>query len=658
MDYLKLMTAAAAVCAVSMQMSAKVTLHPIFTDNMVLQQQSQVNIWGTASPDKTVSITTSWNNARYEVASAADGSWSAVISTPCAGGPYTVTVSDGKKPEVLENVLIGEVWICTGQSNMEMKVGDKVVGMEKEMAEAGNYKNIRLLHIENRTSPVPNEDVEIRYGGWQTCSGETIYDFSAAGYFFGKNLADSLDVPVGLIETCWGGTYAESWTSAEGLSQMPYFHERLEKVKTLPQSREAREQMFRDEMEQWRIDMTVADKGFKDGVAVWAGEGYDDSSWTDARVPDFLQDQGFGSTSGFFWLRKTVDIPADWAGKELRLELGVVDDNDFTYFNGVELGHTEGCLSWRTYTVPAELVKGGKAVVAVRVMDTGGKGVIVGDAQNIALYKSDNEKIVISGDWKYRFSLGFADAPEIPVNTATEPNYPTFLYNAMINPLVKFRIRGAIWYQGEANVARADQYGDLLPLMINDWRSKWGYDFPFYIAQLANYMNVQTGPEESEWAELRESQVHALHLENTGLAVLIDIGEAGDIHPKNKPEVGRRLALNALALTYGRHISYSGPMYSSYSIEDGKIRLFFDHADGGLEAAGGDTLEGFYIAGADRVFHKADAVIEGDTIVVSSPDVLFPVSVRYGWANNPVCNLYNGAGLPASPFRTDRWVRE
>lgn len=652
------MAAVLAACAVPMQLDSKVTLHPVFSDNMVLQQQSQVNIWGSATPDRPVRITTSWNNATYEVRAASDGSWNAVISTPCAGGPYTVTVSDGRNPEVLENVLVGEVWICSGQSNMEMKVGDKVVGMEQEMSLAPDYKNIRLLHIENRTSPHPEDDVEIRHGGWQICSGENIYDFSAAGYFFGKNLSDSLDVPVGLIETCWGGTYAESWTSAEALADMPYFHERLEGLKRIPQSLDAREQMFREDIEKWSREMAEADRGFRDGKALWAEAGFDDSAWTDVRVPDFLQDQGLGSTTGFFWLRKTVDIPAEWAGKELRLELGVVDDNDFTYFNGEQIGHTEGCLSWRTYTVPASLVKAGKAAVAVRVMDTGGKGGIVGDAADIALVGPAGEKLVISGGWKYRMSLNLEEAPEMPVNTAVEPNYPSFLYNAMINPLVKFRIRGAIWYQGEANVARADQYADLLPLMINDWRRRWGYDFPFYIAQLANYMTVQTGPEESEWAELREAQAQALHLENTGLAVLIDIGEAGDIHPKNKPEAGRRLALNALALTYGQHIPYSGPMYSTYRIEDGSIRLYFSHTDGGLVAEGGKSLEGFYIAGADRVFHKADAVIEGNTVVVSSPEVGFPVSVRYGWANNPVCNLYNGAGLPASPFRTDRWTGE
>lgn len=642
------------LCFSAVQASAKVTLHPLFSDNMVLQQQSEVKIWGTASPGKAVSVCTSWNNATYSVRASDTGDWCALISTPEAGGPYTVTVSDGRKPEVLDNVLIGEVWLCSGQSNMEMKVGDKVTGYEEAMANAGKYRNIRLLHIENRTSPVPQDNVEIRYGGWQECTGENIYDFSAAGYFFGKNLCDSLDVPVGLIESCWGGTFAESWTSADGLSMMPYFHDRLEKLKTIPQSSEDREKLFRSDIEKWSEEIAGYDKGFKDGKAVWAMPDCDDSDWTVVRVPDFLQDQGMGGTSGYFWLRKTVDIPEDWAGCDLTLDLGVVDDNDFTYFNGVQIGHTEGCLAWRTYAIPGDLVKPGKASVAVRVMDTGGKGGIVGDASRIVLRKSEAKSICLSGEWLYRMSLGLGDAPEMPVNTASEPNFPTFLYNAMINPLTSFRIKGAIWYQGEANVARADQYRELLPLMIQDWRNKWGYDFPFYIAQLANFMTVQTGPEDSEWAELREAQTDALNLEGTGLAVLIDIGEAADIHPKNKPEAGRRLALNALALTYGEHISYSGPMYDSYIMEGHSIRIHFNHADGGLKACG-PSLEGFWVAGPDRVFHHAEARIEGDTVVVYSDDVVFPVAVRYAWANNPVCNLYNGTGLPACPFRTDSW---
>ena len=323
----------------------------------------------------------------------------------------------------------------------------------------------------------------------------------------------------------------------------------------------------------------------------------------------------------------------------------------------MELGHTELCTSFSEYDIPAELVKAGKAVIAVRVMDTGGMGGILGDPDSMVVEGPDGVVASLAGEWKFKMALGLADAPAFPVNTATEPNYPTFLYNAMINPLVNFPIAGAIWYQGESNASRAAQYKDLFPLMIRDWRQKWGYDFPFYFAQIANYMQVQEGAEESEWAELREAQLQTLNVENTGMAVLIDVGEANDIHPKNKVDVGKRLALNALANTYGKNVSYSGPIYESYVIEGDAIRISFTHTDGGLVAKGADKLEGFYIAGADHKFHKADAVIEGDTIVVKSNEVSFPVAVRYAWADNPVCNLYNGADLPASPFRTDSWVR-
>ncbi len=650
--------AALLVCMSAVSVSAKVKLHPLFTDNMVLQQQSEVNIWGEASPNKNVTVVTSWNGATYTAKAGADGKWRAVIATPKAGGPYTITVSDGKKPEVLGNVLIGEVWVCSGQSNMEMKVGDRVTNMEEAMANAAKYKNIRLFHVQNTTSPSPKDVPVVRHGGWQESTAENIYDFSATAYFFGQHLTDSLDIPVGLIETCWGGTLAEAWTSAEGLQMMPYFHEKLAKVKTLPESREERDALFYKDLAVWTEEIKNYDKAFENGRLVWGAVDYDDSDWMDMKVPLFYQDQGLGNTSGYSWMRKTVEIPASWEGQELQICVGVVDDNEYTYFNGVQIGRTEGCLSLRRYTVPAELVKAGRAVVSVRVMDTGGKGGIVGNADDIALTNPAGEKIPLTGTWKFRMSVGFADSPDMPVNTAREANFPTFLYNAMINPLIDFKIAGAIWYQGEANVARADQYNELMPLMINDWRQKWGYDFPFYLVQLANFMLPQTGPEESEWAELRDAQFRTLNLENTGMAVIIDIGEAEDIHPKNKVEVGRRLALYALAKTYGQNIAYSGPLYDGYRLENGEVRISFTNTDNGLKA-GVDgkaaKLTGFYIAGTDRVFHDAAVRIEGDTIVVSSDKVDFPVAVRYGWANNPACNLYNGAGLPASPFRTDNW---
>lgn len=637
-----------------LQLLAKVTLPAIFTDNMVLQQRSDVKIWGTAKPGKAVKVTTSWDGKTYATTAAASGDWQVRVSTPAAGGPYTLTVSDGK-PVTLANVLIGEVWLCSGQSNMEMRVADRVLGYEREMKQADAYGNIRLLHIDNTTSPTPLDEAAVRHGGWQVCSGEAVADFSAAGYFFGKNLYEALGVPVGLIESCWGGTLAEAWTSAGALSEIPYFRPRIEKATQIPHSAEERNKMFYDDIDAWRVQMMDAEPAFANGRAVWAEASFDDASWGDVAVPGFVQDQGLDGFSGFVWMRRTVDIPAAWAGKELTLDLSAVDDNDFTYFNGVELGHTEGCMAFRSYKVPASLVKAGKATVAVRVMDTGGKGGIYGDARSIVLRRSETEKLPLAGQWKYKVSIGLGEAPAMPVNTATEPNYPTFLYNAMIHPLVDYAIRGAIWYQGEANVARAEQYGDLLPLMIRDWRRQWGYAFPFYIVQLPNFMKAQQGPEESEWAELREAQQHALRLENTGLAVCIDIGDAEDLHPRNKPEVGRRLALLARAQTYGEDIPCSGPLYDSYRIEGDAVRIGFTHTNKGLKTSDGGAVAGFYIAGADHEFHAAKAVIDGDTVVVSSDEVPLPVAVRYAWANNPVCNLCNGAGLPAGPFRTDCW---
>lgn len=645
----------AAAVLITMQLSAKVTLAPVFTDNMVLQQKTEVKFWGKASPNKKVTVNTSWNGAVYTASADAEGRWSLYVDTPSAGGPYTVTLADGKEKTTLENVLIGEVWVCSGQSNMEMKMRDKVTGWEQDMAESPKYSNVRILHLEQNVSPVPVDDFKAVGGGWRMCSPENLIDFSAVAFYFGRELNENMDVPVGLIETCRGGTVAEAWTSADALTYMPDFKADVEKLSILPAGKDDREALFLKEVDRWAVEMQDYDPGFEGSRPVWAETDFDDSSWQKCIFPAFLQFQGFPSTVGYFWVRKTIDIPASCEGKKLHIKLGAVDDNNYTYFNGVELGHIELCTSFSEYDVPAELVKAGKAVIAVRVMDTGGMGGILGDPESMVVEGPDGVVASLAGEWKFKMALGLADAPVFPVNTAIEPNFPTFLYNAMINPLVDFPIAGAIWYQGESNASRADQYKSLFPLMIKDWRQKWGYDFPFYYAQIANYMQVQEGPEESEWAELREAQLQTLNVENTGMAVLIDVGEAYDIHPKNKVDVGRRLAYNALANTYGFNMPYSGPMYDGYILEGEAVRVSFRHTDGGLLAKGSDELTGFYIAGPDRVFHKADAVIEGDTVVLKSPEVPCPVSVRYAWANNPVCNLYNGAGLPASPFRTDSW---
>lgn len=638
-------------------LTAQVKLSPLFSDNMILQRETNAPIWGKSDPNKKVEITTSWNNKKYTASADANGNWKTSVETPAAGGPYTITISDGK-PIKLNNVLIGEVWVCSGQSNMEMQVEGwgKVTGYEQELVEAQNYPNIRLLQVERATSPQPLDDIKVAGDGWLVCSSKTVADFSAVGYFFGKDIHKYQNVPVGLINTSWGGTVIETWTSGDALATIPYFQDQIASVKKLPQSPQDRGNLFHKNIELWKKDIEKIDKGFVNGQAVWAASQTEDAGWEQMNVPGLIQEQGLKGFNGILWFRKTIDIPAKWEGKELTLNLGPIDDNDFTYFNGVQVGHTEGWMEQRSYKIPKELVKKGKAVISVRVMDTGGSGGIFGSPESVNIQRTDKDRMALAGSWKYKISLNIKEIPPMPVNMASEPNVPSFLFNAMLNPLIPYSIKGAIWYQGEGNAGQAHQYRELMPLMINDWRNRWGYDFPFYMVQLAAFTPLQTEPVNSSWSELREAQtLTAQHLSNTGMAVTIDIGDAFDIHPKNKLDVGKRLALQARAKTYGEKIPHSGPMYHFYQIEDNKIRLFFRHTDGGLKAKDGEKLKGFTIAGVDHKFYWADAVIEGNTIIVSSPNVKFPLAVRYAWADNPICNLYNGAGLPASPFRTDDW---
>lgn len=640
----------------SAMLSAQVKLLPIFSDNMVLQQKVKAPIWGEATPNKMVEVTTSWNKKKYTARADEKGKWSVKVETPSAGGPYTVTISDGT-PVTLKNVLIGEVWICSGQSNMEMQVEGwgKITNYKQEMAEAQKYPNIRLLQVKKEISTVPVTDMGATNGGWQVCSSETIGDFSAVGYCFGRDLNKYRNVPIGLIDTTWGGTIIETWMSAEALQTMPGLKEEVEEIKHLPATKEGREEVFNQALESWKRQIIEKDRGLMDGKPIWTGVDYDTKEWKTIEVPGLMQERGLKDFNGIVWFRKEIDIPADWENKELTLHMGQIDDSDFTYFNGVQVGETDNWMAPRSYKIPKDLVKKGKAVIAVRVIDTGGTGGIYGAPENVFIQKSETEKTQLAGPWLYKIAMSMKEIPAMPRNTSSNPNTPTYLFNAMLNPLVPYAIKGAIWYQGESNAGQAYQYRELLPLMITDWRKQWGTDFPFYIVQLANFMTQQTKPEESAWAELREAQTRTLHLDHTGMAVTIDIGEAADIHPKNKQEVGRRLALAARAQTYGEKIAYSGPMYQSYKIEGNKIRISFDHIAAGLKAKGNEALKGFAVAGVDHKFYWANAVIEGNTVVVSCPEVGFPIAVRYAWGDNPVCNLYNSAGLPASPFRTDDW---
>lgn len=635
----------AALLMLSGTMYAKIVLPPMFSDNMVLQQQTDAPIWGQAKSGATVKITTSWNGKTYETQADKEGKWKLSVSTPQAGGPYELTLTDGSKL-TLKNVMIGEVWICSGQSNMEMPLDGwgKIMNYQQEVA-AANHPNIRLLQAEHVTSSQPESDIAIRSNGWQVCSPATIADFSATAYFFGREIAEKQNVPIGLIHTSWGGTIAEAWTSGKVLNEMPDFRKAIEEVQILPDKTTAAAE-YKKNAEAWKLR---ANKEYAAGKPARAAMALNDSNWKTLIFPGSVDNQGMSDFDGIIWLRREVEIPASWAGKDVEVSLGKIDDIDETFWNGSEIGHTNGYNLPRNYTVPGQQVKAGKLQLAIRVTDNSGG---CGMTEDLYLRSADGDKISLAGNWKYQIAEEVG-AP--PIDKSNNPNIPTLLYNAMIHPLIPYSIQGAIWYQGESNAGRAYQYRELFPLLIENWRKDWGKNFPFYFVQLANFRTKNSEPVESDWAELREAQTRTLALANTGMAVIIDKGDANDIHPKDKQAVGHRLALIARAKTYGENISYSGPLYRSYQVDGNKIVLSFDHTDGGLKSGNGQSLQGFAIAGRDHKFYWAKAEIAGDKVIVSSPEVPFPVAVRYGWSNNPDCNLYNSADLPASPFRTDDW---
>lgn len=624
---------------------ADVHLPGIFGDNMVLQRNKPIPVWGWADPNEKIKV--GFHHQSRTAVADKNGKWSLRLDAEKAGGPYELLVS-GKNTIKFNNILVGEVWICSGQSNMEMPINGwgKVNNYEQEVRDA-NYPEIRHIKIPNAVASTPKEDIEP--APWKVCNPENSSEFTATGYFFGRELYNKLKVPIGLINSSWGGTMVETWTSHEALESSSEFGELIKSITStnLDSLSKVRNAAITKKIEDLQGELGDIEKSRN-----WYEAGLDDTKWAHMSLPGLWEGKGLDGFDGVVWYRRQFEVSPTDSGKEAILELAMIDDNDITYINGVKVG---GINSWNTerkYKIPAETLKAGKNTIAIRIEDTGGDGGVYGEDKDMKITIGDRT-VSLAGDWSYRVE-------SILKLSAVGPNdYPTLLFNAMINPLIPYAIKGAIWYQGEANTGRAYQYRKAFPLMISDWRKRWrSGDFPFYFVQLSSFDasggNSRKG---SEWAELREAQSLTLTLPNTGMAVTTDIGDAKDIHPTNKQDVGKRLALIALHNTYGKNISSIGPTYRAMQIHANTVTLSFNNVGSGLMIKGGDgNLSGFEVAGKDKVFYPGKAFIQGDRVVVLSDSVRHPVAVRFGWADDAGSdNLFNKEGLPAAPFRTDKW---
>lgn len=616
----------------------------IFSSNMVLQQGQENTIWGWADKGEKITI----NFAGKTISAKADksGKWSAKLPSLEYGGPYELTIK-GKNVVQFDNILIGEVWICSGQSNMEFSVSS-AINAKAEIASA-NYPKIRLFTVEKKVSQTPVEDLD--KGEWQVCSAETVPSFSAVGYFFGRMLNQELKIPVGLIHASWGGTVAETWSSAQTIENDPDFKDKLKELAGFDMANYKEQKM--SAIKALLKDFPEKDMGLVNGVAVYADPKLNDADWAEISGAKLWEESGFISIDGIAWYRKTIDLTADQAKNATEICLGAIDDNDITWINGVKIGATDQYNTIRLYKIPANTLKSGKNIIAIRVVDTGGGGGLYGGNDDKYLQIADTQ-LKLSDKWKFKLTELQVGSMDIGPN-----DYPTLLFNGMLNPIIPYGIKGAIWYQGESNADRAKQYQRVFPEMITDWRNHWKQgNFPFLFVSLANYMAPDKQPVESAWAELREAQTKTLALPQTGMALAIDLGVADDIHPKNKQDVGKRLALAAMKTAYGKNLVYSGPMYQSVKFDGNKAVITFTEVGSGLVAKDKyGYVNSFAIAGADRKFVWGKAKISGkNTVEVYSDEVKNPAAVRFAWGNNPDdLNLYNVEGLPANPFRTDDW---
>lgn len=622
---------------------AQVKLPRLVRDSMILQRDIPVNIWGWAAFNEKVTV--AFNNKKYSVKADNTGNWKIQLPPTKAGGPYTITIAS-KNKIVLKDILFGDVWFCSGQSNMVHQLNIHDVTYAKEIEEA-NYPQIRqfwiptLTNLQGMQSDLPN-------GYWKSAVGEEVRPFSAVAYFFAKTIFEKYHVPIGIINASVGGTPIEAWTSEEGLKDFTTLSATIKKNKDTSYINSFKKPALTNTSKQ-PIDLGLT------GEKKWFDISYTPKGWRNINIPGYWEDQGIKDLNGVVWYRKEINIPSSMTGKPAKVFLGRIVDSDELYINGKLVGNTGYQYPQRRYNVPTDILKPGKNIFVVRVTNTGGKGGFVPDKPYCIF--SGNDTVDMKGTWQYKVGEVFK-----PFETGgfggglSFQNQPAALYNAMVAPETNYTIKGFCWYQGESNAGRPEEYAALQTALINDWRNKWKQGtLPFLYVQLPGYMDYNYLPSESNWAILRAAQLKALSVTNTAMVVAIDLGEWNDIHPDNKKTVGERLALAAFKNAYGEELVSSGPVFQSAVAEGNKMVISFSNTGSGLITNDGEALSELAIAGADKKFVWAKAVIEGNKIIVWNDVLPNPVYVRYAWADNPVNpNLYNKEGLPASPFTTEK----
>lgn len=619
----------------SLMAEARLTVPSFMTDSMVVQQNDVLAIAGKS--DSQVKVSGSWNGKTVTALPDSDGNYRVEIATPAAGGPYEIEISNDGSRHTLRDVYSGEVWLCSGQSNMEMPVGGwgKVMDYEREIATAGS-PDVRLLQITKNTAYSPLDDAAVNMGGWRTAAPGTVENFSAIAYFYARQLASELGVHVGVIDCTWGGTPAEAWTSLAGVRSVPGFEDAVELLETSGGDIAKMEAGYERQVEEW----------FKtiDEVPFDATDPEYRSDWNTMPVPGLWENSVLPDLDGIVWMQRKVDLPASWAGKELTLRLGMIDDEDVCYFNGVKIATGSGYNVQRRYTVPANLAKAGENVITLRVSDFSGGGGIDGAVSDLTI-SYGNDSIGLAGDWAYNVAADFSRTGARPASV-TGSSFPTVLYNAMLHPLNILPVKGVLWYQGCANVGRAGQYSTLFRRLISDWRGLWGrQELPFCFVQLAGYLKPRDVQPDSEWAALRQAQADALALPATMMVTAIDIGNPDDIHPKNKQEVARRICNSTLGHVYGKEgMVTDAPSLVCNEVKGQVARLTFGapiYADG--------APRGFIVKGADGTWSRPEVRLDGNRSVFLAAKS--PITgIKYNWADYPDGNLRGATGLPVVPF--------